>query len=129
MNIRGSVELDTKAQESAEEYVYRGPKNKTGIFKNSMILKDLTGYVDKPDVNETLDAGTQTLVHEEPKADDQSTDRLFNSAKLGGAKAKTANNGTPTKGRSRKAKIVDRSTKRNSVEGGGKSNSSLDRLE
>ena len=58
------------AQESAEEYVYRGPKNKTGIFKNSMILKDLTGYVDKPDEKETINAGTQTLVPEEPKIEE-----------------------------------------------------------
>jgi len=62
-----------------DEYVYRGPKNNTGIFKNSLILKDLTGFVEEPDtndsrnikaVNETLDAGTQTMVIEEqPKAE------------------------------------------------------------
>ncbi len=51
-------------------YVYRGPMNKTGIHKNSLLLKDLTGYVEEPDaaaVNETIDAGTQTIVAEEPK--------------------------------------------------------------
>ncbi len=42
-----------------QPYVYRGPKNKTGIYKNSLILKDLTGYVEEPEaVNETIDAGT-----------------------------------------------------------------------
>ena len=58
--------LKTIAPEEEEEYVYRGPKNTTGIFKNSLILKDLTGFVDDPDydsrqksaVNETIDAGT-----------------------------------------------------------------------
>lgn len=58
--------LKTKAQdEDEDEYVYRGPKNTTGIFKNSLILKDLTGYVDEPEqdnsrqkLNETMDAGT-----------------------------------------------------------------------
>lgn len=56
--------LKTKAAEEEEEYVYRGPKNTTGIFKNSLILKDLTGFVEDPEydsrqkVNETIDAGT-----------------------------------------------------------------------
>ena len=53
--------------------MYRGPKNNTGIFKNSLILKDLTGFVDEPATNsrevanETMDAGTPTIIHEEPK--------------------------------------------------------------
>ena len=62
-NINGAIEDNS--------YVYRGPKNKTGIYKNSLILKDLTGYVEGEDntgaVNETIDAGTQTIVAEEPK--------------------------------------------------------------
>lgn len=41
--------LKTKAVDEEDEYVYRGPKNNTGIFKNSLILKDLTGYVDEPE--------------------------------------------------------------------------------
>lgn len=56
--------------EEREDYVYRGPKNKTGIFKNSLILKDLTDYQEMPDpINDTaadkamnasitIDAGT-----------------------------------------------------------------------
>ena len=36
--------LKTKAVDEEDEYVYRGPKNNTGIFKNSLILKELTGY-------------------------------------------------------------------------------------
>ena len=40
--------LKTKAVDEEEEYVYRGPKNTTGIFKNSLILKDLTGFVEDP---------------------------------------------------------------------------------
>lgn len=32
------------AADEEDEYVYRGPKNNTGIFKNSLILKELTGY-------------------------------------------------------------------------------------
>jgi len=44
-----------------DDYVYRGPKNRTGIFKNSLVLKDLTGYVEEPEnLNQsiTIDAGT-----------------------------------------------------------------------
>ena len=55
--------LKTKvADEGEEEYVYRGPKNTTGIFKNSLILKDLTGYVEEDPKQkaafDTIDAGT-----------------------------------------------------------------------
>ena len=66
--------MDTKAAEN-EEYIYRGPKNTTGIFKNSLVLSDLTGFVHEPDkhpgadkvVHETFDAGTQTIVYEDSK--------------------------------------------------------------
>ena len=72
VNARESMELENLATKAGpadeEEYVYRGPKNKTGLFKNSLILKDLTGYVEEPeeDKNVTMDAGTQTIVHDEP---------------------------------------------------------------
>lgn len=60
--------VDTKAQES-DEYVYRGPKNRSGIFKNSMLLKDLTGFVEPAQpAKETIDTGCQTIVFEEPRA-------------------------------------------------------------
>ena len=47
-NVNNVSNLDTKAAEN-DEYVYRGPKNTTGIFKNSLILSDLTGFVHEPD--------------------------------------------------------------------------------
>lgn len=59
---------DILVHEVNDDYVYRGPKNRTGIFKNSLVLKDLTGYVEEPEqLNQsiTLDAGTQTVLHEE----------------------------------------------------------------
>ena len=67
--------LDTKAGAENEEYIYRGPKNTTGIFKNSLVLSDLTGFIHEPDkhpgadkvVHETFDAGTQTIVYEDSK--------------------------------------------------------------
>ena len=65
--------MDTKAAEN-DEYVYRGPKNNTGIFKNSLVLQDLTGFVTEPEkhpgdktVHETFEAGTQTIVYEDSK--------------------------------------------------------------
>ena len=65
--------LDTKAAEN-EEYVYRGPKNNTGIFKNSLVLQDLTGFVAEPEkhpgdktAHETFEAGTQTIIYEDSK--------------------------------------------------------------
>ena len=65
--------LDTRAPEK-DEYVYRGPKNNTGIFKNSLVLQDLTGFVAEPEkhpgdkvVHETFDAGTQTIIYEDSK--------------------------------------------------------------
>ena len=46
--------MKTKAiDEEEDEYVYRGPKNTTGIFKNSMILKDLTGFVEPPEASDS----------------------------------------------------------------------------
>lgn len=38
------IKMEGEQNDIEESYVYRGPKNKTGIFKNSLILKDLTGY-------------------------------------------------------------------------------------
>ena len=73
-SARASTEMvDLKHEntdDGEEPYVYKGYKNKTGIYKNSLILKDLTGYVEQPiaernDVNDTIDAGTQTLIIEE----------------------------------------------------------------
>ena len=69
--------LKTNIVEDEDDYVYRGPKNNTGIFKNSLILKDLTGYQDEPEtntkaVNETIEMGTQTI--EPPKVQDAETE-------------------------------------------------------
>ena len=41
-------------------YMYRGPQNSTGIFKNSLILKDLTGYLEGVQ-KDRADANTQTI--------------------------------------------------------------------
>lgn len=41
-------------------YMYRGPQNSTGIFKNSLILKDLTGYLEGVQ-RDRADANTQTI--------------------------------------------------------------------
>ena len=41
-------------------YMYRGPQNSTGIFKNSLILKDLTGYLEGVQ-KDRVDANTQTI--------------------------------------------------------------------
>ncbi len=66
-------DVNNTQENSVEDgpYVYRGPMNKTGIHKNSLLLKDLTGYVEEPEgaaaINETIDAGTQTIVADEAK--------------------------------------------------------------
>ena len=76
--------LDTRPAEN-DDYVYRGPKNTTGIFKNSLVLSDLTGFIAEPEkhpgdkvVHETFEAGTQTIVYEDSKVLDQAghTERL-----------------------------------------------------
>ena len=136
MNNQSEVEnLKTKVNEEEEEYVYRGPKNTTGIFKNSLILKDLTGYLPEPDndsrkmkdVNETIDAGTQTIVHDigplqESGAIDDSKHLLIYDKNDRNVKTYA---GTPERNDMHK-----RSTMRNSIdEGAGRDNNSVERLE
>jgi len=110
-------ETEQKEDEN-DDYVYRGPKNRTGIFKNSLILKDLTGYQDMPEpasLSITMDAGTQTILHEEePKIYDNrkgDVDILnYNAEKAIGTYTHV---GTPNK---KSLNHLYPSTNRNSVE-------------
>lgn len=84
-SARASTDF-ARDRETDEEvpYSYKGPKNTTGIYKNSLVLKELTGFIEEEPntidkVNETMDAGTQTIVHEEPaltSADDDKAQTL-----------------------------------------------------
>ncbi len=101
--------------EVQDQYIYKGPKNNTGIFKNSLILKDLTGYVDEPEhtreiVNETMDAGTQTIIHEEPKIVEDDMKLNFDAKKALGTNTHVV---TP---RDKRHEGLNFSTKRHSME-------------
>lgn len=44
IGVSGNEDNETIQDAIDDSYVYRGPKNTTGIFKNSMLLKDMTDY-------------------------------------------------------------------------------------
>lgn len=131
-SARASTDF-ARDRETDEEvpYSYKGPKNTTGIYKNSLVLKELTDFIEEEEpnthdkVNETMDAGTQTIVHEEPVV--ASADKEMTQA-LDYKRVGVAPNTQAVTPRNR---IQNFSTKRNSVEGqtGLLKDDSLDRLD
>lgn len=126
--------LKTNIVEDEDEYVYRGPKNNTGIFKNSLILKDLTGYQDEPEtntkaVNETIEMGTQTIEPQKVQDDEtgEDTNRLLSYNQP--ARATKTYVGTPTGNQNRTIHVS--SSQKNSIEGEGDPmrDDSLERLD